>query len=197
MNRFAKASALAMIAGIALAPWAHAQSPAASAQQGFTVQAFIGEVSLFLPPGMLRPAQGFGRGPGQAQQGTQQGSPQGRPQLQFTRDPKLYLTKDQVDKISPIVASLKDNPMPSPAKAKDVQSGLDAVLSAAQKAEYADYQKAIAKFRADMQSRRSASGQQGAPQGAPLGAQMSQLQRRQRMIEAFIKALGDYRAQIG
>jgi hypothetical protein len=166
--------------------------------QGFSAQAFLAELSLFLPPELLRSA--VGRGPGAA-------SRAGRPQLQFTRDPKLYLTKEQVDQVRPLAEGLKDSPMPSPAKARQLRAELDAILTPEQKAEYADYRQAIAKFRAEMQKQRSAAGQpgpqlQGAgdqPRGAPDQARQgtSDLQRRQRMVEAFLKALADYRRQLG
>ena len=118
-----------------------------------------------------------------------------------------------MDRLEPIAAGLKDNPMPSPTKARQLRGDLDAILSPAQKAEFADFQKAVEKFRADMQKRRAASGAAPAPdfggttdqqrpqnrpagQG-PAGQGLSQLQRRQRMVELFIKALGEYRKSLG
>jgi hypothetical protein len=224
MSRFAKIAPFALFAALAAsASWAQA-SGAATTAQGFTVQSFIAEVSLFLPPDLLRAAAGAraAGAPGANPMGnaaSNAGPAQNRPQLQFTRDPKLYLTKAQVDRLEPIATSLKDNPMPSPSKAKQTQAELDAILSPAQRTEFADFQKAMAKFRADMQKQRSASGQQPPDfrtmtdqqrqayidslppeqrqrfqnRAGQQGGGMSQLQRRQRLAETFIKALEEYR----
>jgi len=206
---------------------AFAQTPGATAQQGFTVETLISQLSLYLPEeatqGMLG---GFGRGgaPGggagatgaasgagtgtTAQGAARQGFAQA---FQFTRDAKLYLTKDQINKLLPIFTGLKDNPMPTPSKAKTIQASVDAILTAAQKAEYAAYQKQMEKAIADMRKQFAASGASGAPGATGAGgfpggadqagqartgqgggaAQMTPLERRQREVDAFIKVLQD------
>jgi hypothetical protein len=197
---------------------AGAQAPGGTMMQGFNVQALISEVSLFLPEESTRGMYG-GRG-GAAGQGAQggQGAQSGMirfPQLQFTRDQKLFLTKDQIAKLLPIFLALKDNPMPTPSKAKEAQASVDAILTVAQKAEYADFQKQMQKAIEDFRKQMSASGAMtGAGQsggggtdaqrqagqgrsGGTGGAQMTALQRRQRQIDAFVKVLQDRQKQLG
>jgi hypothetical protein len=200
-------------------------------QQGFSSQQLITQLSLYLPEeatrGMYRGSGGRGNAPagqggqnapsaqsgaggqggsgsqgaaGQAQGG---GSTGGFPQLQFARDPKLYLTKEQITGLLPILIALRDNPLPTPSKAKQVQADVDAQLTAAQKAEWAEFQKKlqdlIAQFRERMGAN-SAGGQGGtgfqgpgqAQDGGPGGGQagggpqLTLLQRRQRQLDAFI-----------
>jgi hypothetical protein len=218
-----------LLAGMSLG--AQAAGPGGPfSQQGFSSQLLVSQLSLYLPEeatrGMYRgfggranapSAQGGQNAPaGQAQGG---GSAGGFPQLQFTRDPKLYLTKEQITGLIPILIALRDNPLPTPSKAKQVQADVDAQLTAAQKAEWAEFQKKlqdlIAQFRQRMGAN-SAAGQgstngagvqgqgqlqdgQNAPsaQGGPGGGQpgggpqLTLLQRRQRQLDAFIKVLQD------
>jgi hypothetical protein len=217
-----------LLAGMSLG--AQAAGPGGPlSQQGFSSQLLVSQLSLYLPEeatrGMYRgfggranapSAQGGAGGPGgsggqsagQAQGG---GSAGGFPQLQFTRDPKLYLTKEQITGLIPILIALRDNPLPTPSKAKQVQADVDAQLTAAQKAEWAEFQKKlqdlIAQFRQRMGAN-SAAGQ-GSTNGAGVqgqdqlqnggqgggqaggGPQPTLLQRRQRQLDAFIKVLQD------
>ena len=176
MTRLTRISLLACMAA-SVAASANAQSLSPGTVPGFTVQAFIAEVSLFLPPEVF---------PSNARQG------QGPARTLFARDPKLYLTKEQVDKVLPIAVGLKENPMPSPAKAKKIQAELDALLDPAQKAEFADYRKALDKIRKEARQKRSDQGQQQ-PDSRSMTNKQSQLQRRQRLAESFLKALEAYR----
>jgi hypothetical protein len=226
-----------LLAGMSLG--AQAAGPGGPfSQQGFSSQLLVSQLSLYLPEeatrGMYRgfggranapsaagqnapSAQGGQNAPaGQAQGG---GSAGGFPQLQFTRDPKLYLTKEQITGLIPILIALRDNPLPTPSKAKQVQADVDAQLTAAQKAEWAEFQKKlqdlIAQFRQRMgansaagqgstngagvqrqdqlqdgQNAPSAQGGQGGGQAGG-GPQPTLLQRRQRQLDAFIKVLQD------
>jgi len=197
-------------------------SPGAAGAQGFNSQTLVFELSLFLPQEALGKAFGAGgRGsPGRPGSGTaagqqgQAGNSQ-RPTSQFVRDPKLFLTKDQIDRLLPILKALKDNPMPSPSKARQIEADIDTIITKAQKAEYADWRKEMATFRQELRQRFAASGGQngtapggGAPGGAGDGGlgqagprgpadasapRVNELERRQRLLEAFIGALQDYR----
>ncbi|MGA2976871.1 MAG: hypothetical protein ABSF77_16310 [Spirochaetia bacterium] len=230
---------LVMLGGLlaaVTAAGAQAPGPGGSPIQGFSSQALISELSLYLPPestqGMYSAFGGRGGGAagqtGQAGQGAQTGQAQGAgsqaggrgfQQMQFTRDPKLFLTKDQITKLLPLLLSLRDNPMPTPSKAKQVQADVDAILTVAQKAEYAEFQKQMQKliqqFRQQMSANGgsggfAASGQagqgsqgQGSAQAGQQGSgqsggasQLTPLQRRQRQLDAFIKVLQDRLKQI-
>ena len=232
-------SIITLVALLALSIAAFAQTTGTQPQAGFTVETLISQISLYLPEeatqGMLG---GFGRGgaggggaatgtgtgtQGTARQGQATGQaagPGGFGQLfQFTRDAKLYLTKDQINKLLPIFTGLKDNPMPTPSKAKTVQSSVDAILTAAQKAEFVAYQKQMQKAIEDMRKQFAASGAAAGANGAggfpgggaaPGGepgqartgqgggaAQVTPLQRRQREVDAFIKVLQDRLKQVG
>ncbi len=157
--------------------------------QGFTPQMLIMKLSLYLPEDAVRGAF-FGGGAGgaggaagqragaqgqagtsaQAQAGTgtgagQAGGAQGgarRQVLQFTRDQKLFLTKDQINKLLPILQALRENPMPSPTKARKVESDVDAILTAAQKAEWTSFQKQLESFQQNAQRQAAGAGSTGA-----------------------------------
>ena len=131
----------------------------------------------------------------------------------FSRDPTLFLTKDQITSLIPILTALRENPMPTPSKARQVQASVDALLTVAQKAEYGQFQKAVEQARqsfpdfrtmtpeqrqqfldslpADQRQRLQAflsrSGQQG---------QLTPLELRQRQLDAFVKALQERLKQI-
>ncbi len=212
-----KRHAFVLLAGLALivaAAPAGAQTPGGMMMQGFNVQTLITQLSLYLPEDSTR-GMYAGRG-----QGTQagQGAPAGQasaggrrfPQMQFTRDPKLFLTKEQIAALLPILLDLKANPMPTPSKARTVQASVDTVLTVAQKAEYADFQKQVQKMIADFRAQMAANGgaagsgqsagaagngQGGA--GAGGGSQMAPLQRRQRQVDAFVQVLQDRQKQLG
>jgi hypothetical protein len=158
--------------------------------QGFSVETLIQELALFIPEDLatgLAGARGFGGGAGGPQGAGQPGgaatqAPAGNtaagktgagqaapqmPQLDFTRDTKLFLTKAQIAKILPIMTSLRENPLPTPTKAKKVQADIDAILTAAQKAEYATYQTALQKQMAAVQKLMGGQNGQGQQQGTP------------------------------
>src|SRR5258706_6970577 len=148
MRRYAFAAAGAVVflfAGAAAV--AQGPGPGAVATQGFTVEALITQLSLYLPEESTQGLGGFGgfarggagqggaRAGGQAGQGGQagtQGSGQGSTQgtanqgagaragqnfrqlFQYTRDAKLYLTKEQISRLIPILQDLRANPLPTP-----------------------------------------------------------------------------------
>lgn len=229
------------------AAWAQAPGPGTTPLQGFSVPVLINQLSLYLPAESTQGLFGFGGrggagGPGGGQgnsaggaaggqasgagQGATAGQSGQRPQfrqlLQYTRDPKLYLTKGQIAALIPILQGIRENPILTPSKAKQVQASVDAGLSVAQKAEYADYQKQMQKafeeirkqfaasgagtgqgsgggFGGQDQSGGNAAGQRQASGagGAASGAQMTPTQRAQRELDAFIKVLQDRQKQIG
>ncbi len=169
MNRLIK-TALASMAFFAAAGMASAQTAAS----GFNVQDLIVKLSLYLPEDVAPGARVFGAPPGgagaqtqagggaqapgpQAQGGGAQNAPAGqgaaqpRPQFQYARNEKVYLTRDQTSKLLPILQGLRENPLPSPTKAKKIESDVAAILTAAQKSEYDKYQKAMEKFRQSLQ----------------------------------------------
>jgi hypothetical protein len=192
-------------------------SAGAQAPRGFSSQMLVTQLSLYLPEeatrGMDRGFGGSGNAPsaqsassGQASGGGAPAAGRGFPQIQFTRNPKLFLTKEQITGLLPILIALRDNPLPTPGKAKQVQADVEGQLTAAQKAEWTEFQKKlqelIDEFRQRMGANASGGGQgsmsgQGSPtQGQDPGAQGSApqttlLQRRQRQLDAFIKVLQD------
>jgi hypothetical protein len=215
-----KKYALLLLTGLGLlvsAASAGAQAPGGAMSPGFNVQTLVAQLSLYLPEDSTRGMYGgrVGQG-GQAGQGAQAGQSARRfPQVQFTHDPKLFLTRDQIAKLIPILLGLKENPMPTPSKAKQVQASVDAILTVAQKAEYADFraqmQKLIDEFRKQMSASggnagsgqgfgtgQDAQGQPGqARTGQGGGTQMTALQRRQREIDAFVQVLRNRQKQLG
>ncbi len=173
---------------------AGAQAPGGALSQGFNAQTLIVQLSLYLPEDSTRGMYGgFGGRGGQGGQGGQAAQGARRfPQIQFTRDPKLFLTKDQIAKLLPILLGLRENPMPTPSKAKQVQAGVDEILTVAQKAEYADFQRQVQKMiqisagrwprtaEAPGNGQGFGGGQGTQSQGGNGGTQMTPLQRRQR-----------------
>jgi hypothetical protein len=219
---------MAAVLVIAAAAWAQAPGPGATPTQGFTVETLISQISLYLPEESTQGLGGFGRGGGQEggqQAAGQQGSAQQntarqnfRQLFQFTRDPKLFLTKDQIAKLVPIFQALRQNPLPTPSKAKQVQSDVDATLSVAQKAEYKQYQEQMQKAFEEIRKQFAASssgtgsgqtgtggtmsgnaqGQASGGQGQTRqGTQLTPTERRQRELDAFIKVLQDRQKQLG
>ena len=141
----------------------------------------------------------------------------------FSRDPTLFLTKDQITSLIPILTALRENPMPTPSKARQVQASVDALLTVAQKAEYGQFQKAVEQARQSFQQNRG--GGQSFPdfrtmtpeqrqqfldslpadQRQRLQAflsrsgqqgQLTPLELRQRQLDAFVKALQERLKQI-
>lgn len=157
--------------GLVLAGGAAAFAQAAGTStpaQGFTPQALIMKLSLYLPEG----AAGS-----QAQTGGQSAQRAQRQQLQFTRDEKLFLTKDQITKLLPILQALRENPMPSPTKAKKVETDVDSTLTAAQKAEWDRFQKELEKFQQNAQRQAGGNGGQGTGAQAQSFQNMTEQQR--------------------
>jgi hypothetical protein len=233
-------ASLIVLAGVAVAGMllavdsAQAQAapgPGAAAARGFSTQLLVAQLSLYLPEEATRGMpRGFGPqgrqdGTGGAGQGGRQGGQgaggqggagaiggRGFPQIQFKRDPALFLTKEQISKLLPLLVSLRENPLPTPSKAKQVQADVDAILTAGQKAEWVDFQKKlqalIEEFRQRVGASGSGAGGPGAagpsasapgaagPEAQGSGPQMTLLQRRQRQLDAFIAVLQDRLKQV-
>jgi hypothetical protein len=198
---------------------AEAQSPGqggATPLQGFSSSALIAQLSLYLPPESTQGMMGGagGRGGGQGQGGSGQGAQRQAgaagggfmSQLAFQRDPKLYLTKDQIGRLLPILLALRENPMPTPSGAKKVQADVDGILTQGQKAEYEQFRKAVRDLIQRFRQQAAANGGGGAAGSGNLdaprpgqegaGSQMTPLQRRQRQLDGFIKVLQDRQHQI-
>ena len=151
-----------------------------SAAQGFSSQTLVLELSLFLPeeivaealgPGPRPGSAGAAPGPAAANQGRSGtiGTPGSRrfPALDFKRDPRLYLSKSQIELLKPLLRALEVNPMPSPSKARAIQAEVDSILTGDQKKAYADWRKAMAKFREDMRNRFAANSRGSAGPSGP------------------------------
>jgi hypothetical protein len=194
-------SFVALIAGFSPA-FAQEPSPggAGSPLQRFSVPFLVGELSLFLPPEATQTPQ---RGP-----------------MQFPRDPKQYLTKDQIARLIPVLQALRENPMPSPSKARQVASNVESILTPGQKAERAQFRGQLQKLRERFQGQ----GGQRLPDFSAMteqqrqeflnslpedqrqriqqrlqqsgGAQLPPRERRQRMLDNFIKILQDRQRQL-
>jgi hypothetical protein len=204
------------------AAWAQSSAPGGmTAAQGFNVALLTSQLSLYLPEDATRAmysdfggraggtgqAQGDQAPAGQAQRGQQ------RMQNLFTRDPQLFLTRDQIARLLPILITLKENPLPTPSRAKQVQADVDSLLTVAQKAEYERFRKTVedliqrgrepATFGYRQQAGDGAGGQGGgqsqqAQRGGPgTGARMTPMERRQRQLDAFIKVLQSRQKELG
>ena len=102
---------------------AQAPGPAGSALRGFSSQILVAQLSLYLPEeatrGMYRGFGGRTNGPS-AQEGQSAQGADGAGRLapmQIPRDPRLFLTKEQIARLLPILIALRDNPLPTPARA--------------------------------------------------------------------------------
>lgn len=198
----------ALIAGGAAASAQAAPGPGGPVQRGFSSQILIAQLSLYLPEeatrGMYRGSSGRNAAPGGGGGQGQAGATGGRafPQIQFTRDPALFLTKEQTTKLLPILQALRDAPLPTPSKAKQVEAEVDAQLTVGQKAEWAEFQKKMQAMIEEFRQRMAASGggspgamNGGGPDASPGGQagagspQMTLLQRRQKQLDAFIEIL--------
>jgi hypothetical protein len=167
---------------------AWAQSTGATAAQGFNVQTLISKLALYLPEDAVQGMGGFGgqraEGAGGAGSQTGQGAAgtagtMQRAPFQFKRDTKLFLTKEQITKLLPILTSLRENPIPTPSKAKQVEASVDGILTAAQKAEYDQFQKEMQKFRESFRSQTGAGSASGTGQQAPDFQNMTDAQRQE------------------
>ncbi len=83
------------------------------------------------------------------------------------RDPALFFTTDQVERLLPILKTLREQPYPTPAAGKKLAAQIEALLTGAQKAS-----------RDKLRGERQQGGQQRDP-----------LQRRLRLIDNFIRML--------
>ena len=192
-NRLTRLFTFAALAAVGAGGFAQTAGPggtsgAAVPRQGFSVPGLVAELSLFLP------AEATRRPSGQQGQSGQQ-----RSAFRFTRDPKLFLTRDQTAKLLSVLSALRDDPMPTPSRARQVQADIDAILTAEQKAEYTQFRKALEDLRQNF-SRSGAQAQGGAAQGDPTqqhgpaqdgGVPLTTLERRQRQLDAFIRILQD------
>jgi hypothetical protein len=187
-------------------------------RQGFSVPGLVAELSLFLPMEATRGMYGGSGGRGGVQGGAQSGTagqpgaggqsgtglPQGqsgqqRLAFQFTRDPKLFFSHDQIARLIPILASLREAAMPTPSRARQVQADVDAILTAPQRAEYEQFRKAVEDLRRSFsqsgaQGQGSGSAQGGFAQGAQGqtgGVPLTTLERRQRQLDAFMRIMQD------
>jgi hypothetical protein len=176
---------------------AQGSGPGGAAPRGFSSQMLISQLSLYVPEEATRGMHaGFGGRPNApASDGAAPG--RGFPQIQFTRDPKLFLTKAQITSLLPILHALRDNPLPTPVKAKQVQADVDSNLTAPQKAEWTEFQKKLQALIQEFRQRMSAdgTGAQGQATGSQAqddaAPQTTLLQRRQKQLDAFIKVLQD------
>ena len=182
INARVTAIVLAILAAGGAGVWAQAApGPGGPLRRGFSSQILIAQLSLYLPEEATRAMY---RG--------------------FTRDPALFLTKDQIAKLLPILQALRDAPLPTPSKAKQVQAEVDAQLTAGQKAEWAEFQKKMQARIEEFRQRMAASGggapgmTDGGADGGPGASAREQaggspsgtlLQRRQRQLDAFIEVL--------
>ena len=64
----------------------------------------------------------------------------------------------QITGLLPILTSLRDNPLPTPSRAKQVQASVDGILTDGQKAEWTDFQKKMQDLIAQFRQRMSANG---------------------------------------
>jgi len=165
---------------------AQGSGPGGAAPRGFSSQMLISQLSLYVPEEATRGMHaGFGGRPNApASDGAAPG--RGSPQIQFTRDPKLFLTKAQITSLLPILHALRDNPLPAPGKAKQVQADVDSKLTAPQKAEWTEFRQRMSADGTATQGQ--ATGSQAQDDAAP---QTTLLQRRQKQLDAFIKVLQD------
>jgi hypothetical protein len=188
-----------------------APAPDGPVQRGFSSQVLIAQLSLYLPEDATRGMyRGFRPGPNEGGPGSggAGGSPGGAggvrafPPIPFTRDPALFLTKEQITKLLPILQSLRDAPLPTPSKARQVQAEVDAQLTAGQKAEWVEFQKKMREAIEEFRRRMAASGgSAGVGMGGGSGGPESRggqgggaptttlLQRRQKQLDAFIEVL--------
>jgi hypothetical protein len=101
------------------------------------------------------------------------------------RDPALFFTVEQVERLLPILKTLREQPYPTPAAGKKLAAEIEALLTDAQKAVRdklrEERQKLLANLPADVRQRMQ-ERQQG-------GQQRDPLQRRLRLIDNFIRML--------
>ena len=154
----------------AAAPGQTSSSPPAS--QGFSVPGLLLELSIFLP-----------EGPGPSSL------------LSDFRDPKLFFDLAQVDALIPLMQALYQNPFPTPASARKLQAATDGLLTPAQTG-------VLDRFRAERDRlaaryRQEAAGGGSSQRPAQAGGRsLTPLERRQRMIEAFVALLKQRRKDL-
>jgi hypothetical protein len=214
-------SILLLVGLLATAGTTFAQMTGGQLRAGFSVESLIGQISLYLPTeatqgmysGLGRGGSGGGAGQtaGQTQGTARPGAGGFRALFQFARDEKLFLTKDQLGKVLAVFVTLKASPMPTPSTAREIQASIDTILTAAQKAEFVDYQKQLQKAIDQLRQQYAANGGSGAGGQTGQSGQTSQtgqqrsganaastpLERRQREVDQFIKVLEDRLKQVG
>jgi hypothetical protein len=174
---------------------ASGEGGAAWSAQGYSVPTMLMELSVFLPES---PA-GFPSGPrGEGRQGA--GGLSGlRALFQSYRDPKHFLSLEQINTLLPLLQALYQNPFPTPEAARKLQAAVDGLLTSAQKS-------ALNKFRKERdaliaQYRRQAGPEASRPEQGPAQPgssprQFTPLQRRQRLIEGFIGLLNQRKKEL-
>jgi hypothetical protein len=220
-NVVAAAVAAGLLIAAASAGAQAAGAPAPS--QGFSVENLLMELTLFMPeqyasfrgfggPGRTGGSAGFGgtapgAQSGQDQQGAQGGQRPGGVRFpEFTRDPKLMLTAQQVDALLPVLQELRKAPFPTPSQAKKVTATVEATLTKQQKDAYDKYakerDKALEEMRKQFAARSGTQGGQGAQgqgaqgsQGPAQGQrpQMDPAELRKQMLDAVIQNMQEYR----
>jgi len=145
---------------LGLASCATTNGPQRSPQET-EAQKLIQEVSIFLPEASR------GGGPGQGGPG---GS--GDPSGVFQRDESLFLSKDQVAKVLPILTALKAKSSATAEDIKKARLDTEILLTDAQKAEYKVFQAEMEKMEKQMsEAPKQGPGGMGQPGGQPPGGQ--------------------------
>jgi hypothetical protein len=187
---------------VALALLAAAAFAQGTPAPGFSVESTIFELSLFLPegPGFAGPPRQSGdrRPPAGPGQGARQQSPaltQNRRPPSPERDPALFFAVGQVDRLLPIFAALRDNPYPTPANARKLIADIDAVLGKAQVAARNSFRSERQRFLESLPEEARHRTPDRQAEGSP-GRQLTELQRRQRLIDNFLQMLQDRKKQL-
>jgi len=189
-----------------LAPMAvHAQQQPPAVTAGFNVETLAAELAQLLPGDVGIPGAGARAGAraggGGQQARTASGGQGAAAALRVEKDPQLALTPEQVGKLIPVFEGLKANPMPSPAAARKIQASVDSILTGAQKEGIEQYRRTRGEMQKQFQARlqqagggqgSAAGGQNGTASGGapgPARPQLTPLERRARIVDAFLAAL--------
>ena len=190
MSRAFHASAVVLLCAAGLTWAQNAQAPV---RPGFSVDSTLLELAQFLPQD--RGGGGSGQSGAQAGQRGQPGGQQGRsgaPAPAVPRDPALFFTAEQVERLLPSLEALREQPYPTPSAGKKLAAEIEALLTGAQKAVRdklrEERQKLLANLPADVRQRMQ-ERQQG-------GQQRDPLQRRLRLIDNFIRMLEERKKEL-